>query len=80
MEKTLKATYRERIQALIYALGDAYDEAGTLRDYARDDEKAPFNELRGILYSAGNGLQRLDNALSVGRANMRTSGKGLVKI
>ena len=70
-------TYRERLQALIQQVYACYDEVGILRDYSDSGSmKAPLNEARGLISNAATALQRLDNSLPDGHAEMKTNGKG----
>ena len=63
-------TYRTKIQELIKTIQSIYDDAEWLRDIALLEEKAYWNEVRRIFYSAKEPLRKLDNKLSQSRADM----------
>lgn len=64
-------TYRERIQELIRDTWKVYDTAGGLRDFASTEEKEAYNNFRGSVNNAVQGLIKLDNALSKIRATTK---------
>lgn len=67
MKKQL--TYREQIQALIDQMNHIYDAAGNLRDFATEEEKDAWNQVRKVFYSdVQSPLRKLDNSLTQARA------------
>lgn len=64
-----KRTYREWIQSEIEAVDERYDLAGSLRDFASENEKDTWNEVRRLTRDVSHILQRLDNRLSQDRAD-----------
>jgi hypothetical protein len=64
-------TYREKIQQMIAAIEQLYDEAEWLRDTATLQEKKYWNDHRRIFYDAAKPLKNLDNSLPNERANMK---------
>jgi hypothetical protein len=66
-----QVTYREAIQGIQRMFDNIYDYSNGLRDYATDDEKQPWNDLRMFMQGINNGLSRLDNQLNDDRAFMK---------
>lgn len=64
-------TYREKIQSIIKQIETVYDDAECLRDFATEDEKKHWNELRRIFYDADAPMRKLNNSLSQNRANTK---------
>ncbi len=62
--------YREKIQNMINQINQLYDDAGSLRDMASQQEKEHWNKFRGIFYDAAAPLRKLDNSLSDNRAKI----------
>lgn len=65
------ATYRELIQDIHARLDFTYDLIGALRDAATEEEKAIFNESRGLLGQLARQWNRFDNQMSESRASMQ---------
>ncbi|MGQ0829417.1 MAG: hypothetical protein ACT4ON_13595 [Bacteroidota bacterium] len=64
-------TYREKIQQMVAAINELYDEAEWLRDIATQEEKQYWNNHRRIFYDAAAPLRKLDNSLSDERASTK---------
>lgn len=68
-------TYRDAIQNQIALIDKIYDNAGSIRDFANDQEKDIWNEIRKQTRLLLYGLQRLDNQMSDKRAQEQLKGE-----
>lgn len=73
-------TYVAAVEAVLYDLDKAYNKAGGLRDYANEDEKRPWNNLRGLLQQSMQELYLLKRILHANkRADMLIEEEGYFK-
>ena len=68
-------TYRTAIQNQIELLEKIYDNAGSLRDCATDEEKHVWNNIRTETRLLSLQLQRLDNKMAGSRAKTELRGQ-----
>jgi len=62
-------TYRQEIQSMISELQAKYDKIEYLRDQSGREEQILLNQVRGMLPTVWDVLQKLDNNLSDELAN-----------
>lgn len=63
-------TYRDRVQDIIRDIDKLYDRIGGLRDFADTNEKAVYNDSRGILGTLARQWRRFDDNLPDDRGTM----------